>query len=112
MPPTDTLQVLNRSSSNRNAIAALLELLARHERFAVTSHARPDGDALGSSLGLMHVLHGMGKQVTVVFADPVPTIYRWLPGAECIKAELPEVAPEVVILLECESLERTDDCQY
>ena len=99
--------VTERILTNGGAAPALLDLFARHERFFVTSHARPDGDALGSALGLMHLLDGMGKEVRVAFADPVPDAYAWLPGMERIEHVLPEEAPEVAILLECGSVERT-----
>jgi bifunctional oligoribonuclease and PAP phosphatase NrnA len=91
--------------------ADLLALLRKHQHFLVTSHARPDGDAIGSALGLMHLLDGMGKRVEVAFADAIPVIYRSLPGADRIHStdppSLPAEAPEVAILLECDSIERT-----
>jgi phosphoesterase RecJ-like protein len=93
-------------SANGDAIAALLTLLRMRQTFLITSHARPDGDALGSALGLMHLLEGMGKQVTVAFEDPIPAIYQWLPGALRIQRNLPS-APEVAIVLECDCIERT-----
>ena len=43
-------------------------------------HIRPDADALGSLLGLMHGLERLGKQVDAVSQDGVPSIYRFLPG--------------------------------
>jgi len=83
-----------------------LELIAPRQSFLVTSHARPDGDALGSALGLMHLLDGMGKQVTVAFDDPIPAIYSWLPGVERIQRVLAS-APDAAIVLECDRIERT-----
>jgi hypothetical protein len=72
------------------SIAALLELLLRERNsFLVTSHQRPDGDAIGSALGMMHLLEAMGKQVTVAFADPIPTPFHCLAGVERIVASLP-----------------------
>ena len=93
--------------SQTDSIAALLGLLRERKSFVVTSHARPDGDAIGSALGMMHLLEGMGKQVTVAFADALPAIYRWLPGEERIERALPATAPDAVILLECDRVERT-----
>ena len=83
-----------------------MELIAPRQSFLVTSHARPDGDALGSALGLMHLLDGMGKQVTVAFDDPIPAIYSWLPGVERIQRVLAS-APDAAIVLECDRIERT-----
>jgi phosphoesterase RecJ-like protein len=93
--------------SQTGSIETLLKLLRERESFVVTSHARPDGDAIGSALGLMHLLEGMGKQVTVAFADAIPGIYRWLPGVERIQSTLPAQAPDAAILLECDRVERT-----
>ncbi len=93
----------------------LFTLLREREHFLLTSHARPDGDAIGSALGLMHLLDAMGKRVDVAFADPIPAIYRGLPGMKRIRAPLqaedpatlPPTVPDAVILLECDSIERS-----
>jgi len=50
----------------------LQDLFARHRHFVITSHVRPDCDALGSELGLAEILRRMGKQVTIVNADGIP----------------------------------------
>ena len=99
------MHVMEAGTSSKTA--QLLALLGQHQRFLVTSHARPDGDAIGSALGLMHLLDGMGKQVEVAFADPIPSIYHGLPGAERIRAALPATPAEVAILLECDSIGRS-----
>lgn len=93
-------------ASNRTSIAALLELIRPRESFFVTSHSRPDGDALGSALGMMYLLEAMGKRVTVGFSDPIPTVYRWMPGIERVQCELVK-DPDAVIVLECDRVERT-----
>ena len=41
-------------------------------RFVIASHARPDGDSIGSQLAAAYALRALGKQVTVVNADPAP----------------------------------------
>ena len=73
------------------AFRTLLPLLREHDSFLVTSHARPDGDAVGSALGAMHLLESMGKQVTVAFADPIPRPFAALAGAERIVHEQPRL---------------------
>jgi phosphoesterase RecJ-like protein len=90
-----------------DAIARILDIVSDHESFLVSSHSRPDGDAIGSALGLMHLLESMGKRVTVAFADRIPTMYRCLPGVERIVSELPLDLHDVAILLECDSVQRT-----
>ena len=93
--------------SRHEALAAILPLIRGHRTFLVSSHARPDGDAVGSALGAMHLLDAMGKQVTVAFADPIPRPFLALPGAERIVRVLPETPAEVVLVLECDSVART-----
>ena len=93
--------------TQRESITALLKLLHERTSFVVTSHARPDGDAIGSALGLMHLLETMGKQVTVAFADPIPPAFHCLSGVGRITAQLPETPPDAAILLECDRVERT-----
>jgi len=78
------------------------------QRFVITSHARPDGDAVGSALALVQVLRQMGKQADVVLHDGVPRIYRSLPGAAEVRQALPDAYSfDAAILLECDSLQRT-----
>jgi phosphoesterase RecJ-like protein len=93
--------------SNADFIAALIKLLHERQSFLITSHARPDGDAIGSAVGLMHMLESMGKEVTVAFADPIPVIYKYLPGVDHIVHTLPSAPAECAILLECGSVERS-----
>jgi phosphoesterase RecJ-like protein len=93
--------------SQAESISALLSLLRERKSFLITSHARPDGDAIGSAVGLMHLLDAMGKNVQVVFADPIPLIYSYLPGIKRITHSLPATPPDAAILLECDSIGRT-----
>ncbi len=89
------------------AVPALLALFWEHETFLVTSHARPDGDAIGSVLGTLHLLEAMGKQVTAVMADPVPLTFAQLPGSARIRQLQPAHRAEVAVVLECDSVART-----
>lgn len=60
------------------------QLTDRAKRVAVVCHMTPDGDALGSSLCLMHTLSALGKHVTVVTPDAPPKNLGFLPGSERI----------------------------
>ncbi|SEF97878.1 phosphoesterase RecJ domain-containing protein [Bryocella elongata] len=93
--------------TNESAIAELQRIIARHQSFFITSHARPDGDAIGTSLAVMHLLDALGKHSVVAFADAIPNTYLTLPGVERIVHALPSAAPEVAVILECDSVERT-----
>src|ERR1700722_10373315 len=86
----------------------IVEILRRGQRFLVTSHARPDGDAVGSMLAMGMLLRQMGKKVDIVAADRVPAVYRSLPGAGEIRHVMRVHGPyDAVVLLECDGLQRT-----
>src|SRR5438477_5555025 len=86
----------------------VLRKIGEHERFVLTSHARPDGDAVGSALACCQVLRAMGKHADVVLHDPVPRIYRSLPFADQV-VQSPRVIGgyDAAIILECDSIHRT-----
>jgi bifunctional oligoribonuclease and PAP phosphatase NrnA len=56
----------------------LADLIETHDRFLVTTHVRPDGDALGSEVGMAGLLRQKGKDVRVVNASPTPPRYDFL----------------------------------
>lgn len=56
--------------------------LERAEKIVIVSHVSPDGDAMGSSLGLYHFLTSLGKTVNVIMPNAFPDFFRWLPGAK------------------------------
>jgi phosphoesterase RecJ-like protein len=86
----------------------VLRQIEQRERFVLTSHARPDGDAVGSALACCQVLRSMGKQADVVLHDGVPRIYRSLPFAdEVVQANAVQGNYEAAIILECDSIHRT-----
>ena len=61
-------------------IEKLREAILLHNNIVITSHVSPDGDAIGSSLGLYHFLRKLNKQVTVVMPDMVPRNLHFLSG--------------------------------
>ena len=86
----------------------VLNQIGRRQKFILTSHARPDGDAVGSALACCQILRSMGKQASVVLSDGVPRVYSPLPFAETVlqdTGQAPEA--EAVIILECDSVART-----
>lgn len=52
------------------------------EKIVIVTHVSPDGDALGSSLGLYHFLTGMEKTVNIIVPNAFPDFLRWMPGAK------------------------------
>lgn len=84
------------------------DALREGTRFVVTSHVRPDGDAIGSSMALALALESLGKQARVVLRDPLPDPYPEFPRtAEIVSAaDVPDDG-SIVVVLECGDLERT-----
>jgi phosphoesterase RecJ-like protein len=86
----------------------ILQAIGEREKFVVTSHARPDGDAIGSVLACLQILQQLGKHAEVVLHDPVPVIYQPLPFAgSVIQAAAVNGRYEAAIVLECDSIQRT-----
>ncbi len=77
-------------------------------RFVISSHARPDGDAIGSEMAAAYALRALGKQVRVVNVDAPPAPFMQLPGVPEIEVAA-DVSGEfdVSIIMECSSLART-----
>ena len=90
----------------------LLDRLRGCDRVVITSHVHPDGDAVGSSLGLARILRRLGKGSLVWHRDDTPQLYRPLPASEAIHvgAEAPPNFPDgfdAAVVLECPTLDRT-----
>ncbi|MFI5070086.1 MAG: bifunctional oligoribonuclease/PAP phosphatase NrnA, partial [Terriglobales bacterium] len=86
----------------------VLNQIEQRNRFVLTSHARPDGDAIGSALACCQILRAMGKEADVVLSDGIPRIYQSLPFADkAIQAESINGDYDAAIILECDSIQRT-----
>jgi bifunctional oligoribonuclease and PAP phosphatase NrnA len=87
--------------------AAVAAALRERQSFILTSHARPDGDAVGSQLALALALRALGKHVRLVDRDPVPAPYQGFPGVGGIEiASSAEGPADAVVTLECSDLTR------
>lgn len=106
-PPPKPVQA-HADTSPANPVEAILKVIREGERFLVCSHARPDGDAVGSILAMGMFLRAMGKQADLVSADSIPAVYRSLPEASGIRTALRVHGPyDAAILLECDGIGRT-----
>ncbi|MBI5251375.1 MAG: bifunctional oligoribonuclease/PAP phosphatase NrnA [Desulfomonile tiedjei] len=77
------------------------ELLRSQDRFVVVSHANPDGDAIGSLLGMYLALREMGKKAWPLGDRPFPVTYDFLPGASDLITDPKDVdAPEWIIAVD------------
>lgn len=86
----------------------VLQEIEKRERFVLTSHARPDGDAVSSTLACGEILRQMGKKTNIVLHDGVPRVYQHLPFVDTVtKSDRIENHYDAAILLECDSIQRT-----
>src|ERR1700751_2115806 len=85
----------------------VLRQIEQRSHFVLTSHARPDGDAIGSALACGEILRRMGKQAEVVMHDGVPRIYQSLPFADRVVQASRVPANDAVVLMECDGVKRT-----
>jgi bifunctional oligoribonuclease and PAP phosphatase NrnA len=96
------------SNGSGDGLDAVLSVIRESRSFALCSHARPDGDAVGAMLACGMILHQLGKRAEMVSADPVPHIYQGLPCAASIRhLNRLEGEYDAVILLECDGIERS-----
>jgi phosphoesterase RecJ-like protein len=88
-------------------LSQVVELIESKRRFAITSHVRPDGDSLGSSLGLYWLLQALEKDAEVIMRDPVPHSYQQLPGANDVRVTPSVDRPyDAVFVIECSDITR------
>ena len=87
--------------------ALVADAIRQRQRFVVTSHARPDGDAVGSSLAMAYALRQLGKDVRVVSRDAPPPPLLVFPGVPEIEIvnEIGDAA-DAVIVMECGDVKR------
>lgn len=88
-------------------------LLQEAQNIVITAHVNPDGDAIGSSLGVMHYLRDLGKQVRVVIDDDIPRNFAFLNACNIIEkptvAETGEKEPIDLLLILDTSIDRIGD---
>jgi phosphoesterase RecJ-like protein len=96
------------------SLRAAADAVRGAERVALACHVNPDGDALGSMLGLFHVLRAAGYDVIASFPTPFVTAqhYRELPGLDALvpPQEFP-LEPDVMLTFDCGSLGRLGDLE-
>lgn len=89
------------------ALQLIVDEIRTRRRFVVTSHARPDGDAVGSSLAMAYALRHLAKDVRVVLRDPSPPQFETCPGVnDIIVSNRVEDPGDAVLVMECGDLAR------
>jgi bifunctional oligoribonuclease and PAP phosphatase NrnA len=89
-------------------IARIVDAITSRQRFLLSSHAHPDGDAIGSQLAMAYALKALGKEAVVVNFDLAPPPLRVFPGvAEIQIADEATGSFDAAIIMECGDLART-----
>jgi len=91
-----------------NCLKEIGEAIKKSTRILITGHVFPDGDSIGSVLGLGLTLESLKKDVVMVMQDKVPEIYQFLPGSAKIRLpqEVSSFLPDIIIFLDCTDMER------
>ena len=89
-------------------IGRIVEAIRARQRFVISSHARPDGDSIGSQLAMAYALGELHKRALVVNADPAPAPLMQFPGvADIVVASTVDGPFDAAIIMECGDLART-----
>src|SRR5690242_17739643 len=91
-----------------NDLAAVVEVLRDRSRFLVTTHENPDGDALGSLLGMTLGLRQLGKDAVMLLGpqERIPAEYGFMQLDELVREVPPDAAKRVLLCLDCASEHR------
>lgn len=103
------------NSATHGSPSAVAAAICAGDNFLLTSHARPDGDAIGSQLAMAFALDALGKRVRIVNKDAAPAAYLGFPGMDriVVAPTVPSVeglspADEVTIVMECSDITRPE----
>ncbi len=93
--------------SNGRELQRIVDAIHQRQRFVVSSHARPDGDSIGSQLAFAYAIRAIGKDVTVVNRDAAPAPLMAFPGVPDIQlASSVDGEYDAAVIMECGDLGR------
>jgi len=98
-----------REAATATDLERVASELRERDRFLLTAHEGPDGDALGSLLGMHHLLTQLGKDSVMFLAAkeiPLPIEYRFLPLEEVFHEPPADMADRTAIFLDCGNIDR------
>jgi len=94
-----------------DAFVSLNRWLEETDKILVVSHIQPDGDAIGSTLAMGHILKKLGKEVVMVNESPIPKKFHVLPGVgEILQPEQVGSSFDTAIALDCADRDRMGSC--
>ena len=96
----------NEKGMDETILQTVFQEILSAKRILIVSHIRPDGDAVGSLIGLGLSLQSIGKDVQMVLSDGVPAIFRHLEGSELVKKKSTGNF-DMTLVVDCSDLNRT-----
>lgn len=101
------------TDSTHNA-ERVLDALRRHRSCIITTHINPDGDAIGSALGMLHLVEALGINARVILPSPAPENLTWFDGAERLEVFSADLLADVqgaecIIVLDLNARSRLRD---
>src|ERR687887_794173 len=102
---------MNSPQTTASELATVADAIREHERFLITTHENPDGDALGSLLAMKLALDQIGKDAVMVLVGdaPLPGEYAFMPLAELRRRWPDDVAERVLLAVDCANESRIAD---
>src|SRR6059058_5589761 len=99
------------TTTQKADLQAVVDVLRSHDRFIVTTHENPDGDALGSLLAATLALRQLGKDVVMYHAGetPLPREYALMPLAELARERPVDASERVLLAVDCAKEDRIGD---
>ena len=94
---------MSSPQTTANDLSAVADAIRSHDRFLVTTHENPDGDALGSLLAMTLALNALGKDAVMYLAGeaPLPREYTWMPLDDLRRLLPDDAASRVLLALDC-----------
>ena len=92
-------------SAEEQARKILEDAIKNAEKIVILTHEAPDGDAIGSSLAMMHALKKLGKESDVIIPE-YSRLFSFLPGSDKIKSESSIEEYDLAIALDCGDIKR------
>src|SRR6186997_3427727 len=94
---------MSSPQTTANDLTAVADAIRSHDRFLVTTHENPDGDALGSLLAMTLALRQLGKNAYMYLAGhaPLPGEYSFMPLEELRRTVPDDVAERVLLAVDC-----------
>lgn len=102
------LEMNNANQFDESLLEKVFHELGLAQRVLVISHIRPDGDAVGSLIGLGLSLQDCGKDVHMVLSDGLPEIFRHLPGSDQVYKKA-DGEFEMIVVVDCSDRGRAGD---